>query len=228
MGFDECAPTYDEQLRRGVRLSGRSPEWFARQRVEVVRAYQERIGRRPVDIVEFGCGVGNHVPILRSAFRGSRIVGIDISRQSLSVARRRHGRWDVRFCTPGEFDEAQSADLLYVNGVFHHIPPAEHARWLGYFRRLLRPGGTAAIFDNNPFSPAARLVMRLIPFDRESVMVNPYRFGALMSRCGFSAPQLHFHFLFPHALTFLRPLEHLFRSWPLGAQFGLIAHPATL
>jgi SAM-dependent methyltransferase len=225
MGFDDCALAYDEQLRRGVRLSGRSPEWFAEQRVAIVREYLEGSGRRPIDVLEFGCGVGNHVPILQSAFGGSRIVGIDISRQSLSVARERHGRADVRFCTPTEFDEPQSVDLIYVNGVFHHIPVAEHARWLEYFRRLLRPWGAAAIFDNNPFSLPARLVMRLIPFDRGAVMVNPYRFRSLMSRCGFETPRLQFHFIFPHALSMLRPLERRLRSWPLGAQFGLIAHP---
>jgi SAM-dependent methyltransferase len=227
MGFDEHALVYEQELRQGLRLSGEQPDWFARRRVDIVREYLDAVGRRVADILEFGCGTGNHVPFLGSAFAGARIVGVDVSRESLKVAQARHRAANVRFLTPAEFDEPGSVDLVYVNGVFHHIPPAEHAAWLSYFHRLLRPGGTAAIFDNNPFSLPARLVMGRIPFDRDAIMVNPYRFAALLVRCGFARPRLRFHFIFPGVLGFLRPIESWLDRWPIGAQFGQLTHPAS-
>ncbi|HSW47414.1 MAG TPA: class I SAM-dependent methyltransferase [Phycisphaerae bacterium] len=223
MSFDECALAYDRQLRRGLRLSGEGPEWFARQRVAFVAKHLGQTGHSPNIILEFGCGTGNHVPFLRTAFQDCTIVGVDVSSESLRVARQRHAGDDIRFYTPTEFDEPQSVDLVFVNGVFHHIPPAEHDRWLAYLARLLRPGGSAAIFDNSPFNPGARLVMRLIPFDRDAVMVNPYRFRKQMAEYGFASPRLRFHFIFPRVLSVLRPVEQALARWPIGAQFGLIA-----
>jgi SAM-dependent methyltransferase len=229
MDFDQYAPVYDRDLLRGLCLSGESPEWFATRRIAIVRDWLESQGRRPTDIMDFGCGTGNHIPILADAFPQARITGIDISTDSLELARQQHHQANVRFCTPDDCDEPDLVDLIYINGVFHHIPPADHAEELARCRRLLKPGGVVACFDNNPFSLPARVVMSRIPFDRDAVMVNPYRFRRLMTRCGFTPPQLRFHFVFPRILSPLRPLEEALACCPLGAQFSLIAvnAPAT-
>ena len=36
-----------------------------------------------------------------------------------------------------------------------------------------RPAGYFALFENNPWNPGARLVMRRIPFDRDAIMLSP-------------------------------------------------------
>ena len=131
----------------------------------------------------------------------------------------------MRFCTPGEFREEKAGDLGYVNGVFHHIPAAQHAGWLRHFHRILRPQGTLVVFDNNPFSLPARWVMKRIPFDKDALMVNPYRFSKLMAACGFTPARRRFYFIFPHLLRFLRPAEPLLAVLPLGAQYVLFAGP---
>ncbi len=223
MGFDEIALTYERQLGRGLRLAGEGPEYFARRRAELVAGHLRSRGRTVESIVEFGCGTGNQVAALRRTFAGARLVGLDISRGSLEVAERRHGGANVVFRTPAEFDAPAGADLVFANGVFHHIPPAEHGRWIRYLVRLLRPGGRLAIFENNPWSPAARLVMRLIPFDRDAIMVRPGRLAAGLREAGLEVLAREYWFIFPRALGFLRGLEAPLRGLPLGAQYLLLA-----
>lgn len=223
MSLDGYALTYDQALSRGVSLSGEAPEWFARQRLLIVKAYLEQHSRRPQNILEFGCGTGNHIPLFRRTFEPNRIIGVDISRPSLRVAQIRHGAEDLTLTHPWEFDQPGTMDLIYVNGVFHHIPAVEHEGWLQFLMRALAPGGMLALFDNNPYSLAARLVMRLIPFDRDAVMVNPYRFKRLIHNTGFDATELSFHFLFPRCLRPLRRVEPMLQKLPLGAQYVLFA-----
>ena len=223
MHFDGCALDYEQQLNRGLKISGQGPEWFARLRVELVRDELRRANADVERIIEFGCGTGNNIPFLHQMCENAQLVGVDISEQSLAVARRRHADTNTRFATPQAIDESASVDLVFVNGVFHHIPPAEHGQWIAWLARVLKPGGLLAFFDNNPFSLPARLVMKLIPFDRDAVMVNPYRFTRLLSRSGFHRARPQFHFIFPRPLSFLRSLEQSVSSWPLGAQYSLFA-----
>lgn len=204
-------------------MAGEGPDWFAQQRIAIISQYLHTTGAAVETILEFGCGVGNHIPFLREAFPNSRIVGVDVSEDSLKVAAERYTKASVRFCRPDEFQEEKSVDLVYVNGVFHHIPAVEHPDWLRYFHRILRPKGTLVIFDNNPFSLPARWVMKRIPFDRDAVMVNPYHFSKLLTACGFSHTRRQFHFIFPHVLRVLRPVEPLLTRLPLGAQYALLA-----
>jgi SAM-dependent methyltransferase len=223
MGFDEHALVYDQQLRNGLQLAGDGPEWFAEQRVRAVRGHIDRLGWTVRCVLEFGCGVGNHVPYLRNAFPGSRIVGVDISQQSLDIARARYQGSDVQFHTPDSFTATGEIDLIYINGVFHHIPPQEHADCIRSFRRLLRPGGVVAVFDNNPLSLPARWVMSRIEFDRDAIMVSPRRLARLLSNEGFGVAGVEYHFIFPRMLSFLRPVETSLASLPFGAQYCVLA-----
>lgn len=227
MNFDGHAIKYEEELQRGLRWSGRGPEWFAQQRVAFVQDYLRRLGAVPQHIVDFGCGLGNHVPHFRRAFPGCRIVGIDISPVSLRLAEERNGGTDVRFCLSEEYQERGAADLVYLNGVLHHIPPQSQAVQLKYMASLLRPGGWLAIFDNNPFSLPARLIMYSIPFDHDAVMISPYRLARALLPNGFVDPQVNFHFVFPRQLGILGGLELKLARLPLGAQYSVMASKAN-
>jgi hypothetical protein len=88
---------------------------------------------------------------------------------------------------------------------------------------LLRPGGIMALFENNPWSPPARLVMRRIPFDRGAQMVRPATARRLLRDAGFSpASPPTYLFFFPHAVRRLRRIEPSLRRVPAGAQYLVI------
>ena len=57
--------SYDEDLNKGVMLSGEPPDYFARKRVEFVARSASLKSIDIKKIVEFGCGTGNNIPYLR-------------------------------------------------------------------------------------------------------------------------------------------------------------------
>ena len=217
--FDAYAQQYDADLNKGLRLSGEGRDFFAQGRVAAAAEWMAAQGIRPEHIVDFGCGTGNNIPTLLDAFPDAHVTGFDISAESVQMARE-------RFADDARVDFASSpeglvADWVYMNGVMHHVPAAEQDQVLAQVVRLARPGGAVTIFDNNPFNPGARLVMKLIPFDHNAKMVSPYRLRTGLSAAGLARPELHFLFVFPSVLAPLRRLEPALQRYPIGAQYGV-------
>ena len=100
-------------------------------------------GRRVVDV---GCGSGRAVAEL--ADRGADPVGVDVSEQMISVARRRWPQHDFR---PGTADELPLPDGSVggyrADKVFHEL--AEHARALAEAWRVLAPGGRIVLLGQD-------------------------------------------------------------------------------
>ncbi|HEU4402187.1 MAG TPA: class I SAM-dependent methyltransferase [Candidatus Polarisedimenticolia bacterium] len=225
MTFDHYARQYDEDLQKGIRISGETKEFFIRGRLALARDLFERVGFRPRRILEFGCGIGNNLTVMRELWPDADLVGLDNSETSLEVARERFGSGTIRLRTPEGHRQVREepADWVYCNGVLHHIPVPEREGALRTIRDLLRDGGVFSAFENNPFNPGARLVMRMIPFDRDAVMINPYHLAARLATLRFERISCHFLFAFPRFLSLLRPLEPYLRQIPIGAQYGVFA-----
>jgi SAM-dependent methyltransferase len=223
MDFNDFALNYDEALQQGLTLSGETADYFARRRAEEVARYATAVGCRPHTVLEFGCGTGNNVAHLRATLGCRRFIGLDIASEPLDLARHRHPHPDIAFKRVAEFTATDAADLVFVNGVFHHLHREDHGRTLDIIYSLLASGGLLALFDNNPFNLGARWVMKRIPFDRDARMVSPYRLARCARRVGFVGLTTRFFFIFPSALAALRPLEPRVEHLPIGAQYCLFA-----
>jgi len=124
--------------------------------------------------------------------------------------------------TLADLREGEDFDLCYVNGVFHHIDPAERPEALSLIHRVLRPGGVLALFENNPWNFGARMVMARIPFDRDARMLSPVLTAQLLTRAGFEVLRTDSLFFFPRFLKGLR-FSELFLGWTrLGAQYVVL------
>lgn len=225
MSFDQYVHQYDLDLQRGIRLSGEAREFFARGRLAAVQKHFRQAGVEPRRIVDFGCGDGTNIGIIHELWPDSDVVGLDTSRESLEVARQSLAGPRVRFLPPSEYaaHAEEPADWVFLNGVMHHVPIAERNVVLRSIRGFLRAGGFLTLFDNNPFNPGARLVMRRIPFDRGAVMVNPYRLMSQLAELEFAEISCRFLFIFPRFLSFLRFVEPRVGRLPLGSQYGIYA-----
>jgi hypothetical protein len=69
--------------------------------------------------------------------------------------------------------------------------------------------------------------MRRIPFDRDAKLLSPPHARALLTRAGFDVLRTDFLFLFPRALSLLRPLERRLARFPVGAQYMILCRKAT-
>lgn len=102
------------------------------------------------DVLDLGCGTGFHLPLFAATARTVR--GVDPNPDLLALARRRTRRW---------------ANVELLEGVAQQIPVPDasvdvvHVRWAYFFgpgcepglaelQRVIRPGGTALIIDNDP------------------------------------------------------------------------------
>jgi len=225
MDFDKHSSTYDEDLEKGLVLSGESASYFANGRVDSVKCYLDSKNQRIESIIEFGCGSGNNIHFLRKYFPQAWICGLDLSSKSMSVCKKRYAADDqISVEEIALHSPPPPVDLVFVNGVFHHIHPEDHGVNLDYIQSILKPGGLLVIFENNPFNPGARWVMSRIPFDQDAVMVNPFHLLKQITSRNFVGSFLNFFFIFPKILAGLRRFEKRFINLPIGAQYGLFTH----
>jgi SAM-dependent methyltransferase len=224
--FDQFARRYDAALNEGLAATGESREFFARRRVEWLRDRLHELATRPRTVMDFGCGVGATSGILREVLEAEVVFGVDISRESLDVARDRCSDQAVTFFMPDEWPRGLEVDLVYCNGVFHHIDPMERPACLSFIHRALGPDGVFALWENNPWNPGTRLVMSRIPFDRDAQLMTSGDAVKLLVEQGFSPLRLDYTFVFPHLLRAFRRLEPRLSAWPIGGQYQVLMRRA--
>ena len=150
--FDHFAGSYDHALAQGLASTGENREYFARGRVRWLKACLDRLGFHPESVMEFGCGTGSNLPLLRELTGARSVLGIDVSEKSLEVARSSIAPAVAQLAQPSEYRPAGQIDLAFCNGVFHHIEPGKRASAVEYIRDCLRPGGIFALWENNPWN----------------------------------------------------------------------------
>jgi SAM-dependent methyltransferase len=139
-----CERFYDDRYARGY-----MDDWPA-ARLERVRTI---IGELELPAagtaIDFGCGTGVFTAVLRDCLPGWRIVGLDISRTAIEIARRAVPGCAFHYleeaassvplaaCPPVQIEPAQtganpdpiepgSADLLFTHHVLEHVADLEH------------------------------------------------------------------------------------------------------
>lgn len=227
-GFDQYAADYDTALAQGISVSGEDKIYFARRRVEWLAHCLRLMSKQPARLMDFGCGTGAATPFLLDLLGGESLIGVDTAEMLLKVARREFGSDRVRFANFAEHQPAGDRDLVFCNGVFHHIPVAERNAVVDYIYRSLRPGGLFAPWENNPWNPGTRYVMSRIPFDRDAITLTPREMDRLLRANGFEVLSQDFLFIFPRALRWFRPIESHVSKLPFGAQYQIICRkPAS-
>jgi SAM-dependent methyltransferase len=221
-GFDAYASQYDAALAEGLSVSGETKDYFAQGRVDHLAGRLQELRFRPGSILDFGCGTGTNTPFLLNLDGVSSLLGVDISESSLNIARRLIPDKRAAFSPLDQYRPDGRFDLVFTNGVFHHIPLAERSAAIDYILRALRPGGLLAFWENNPWNPGTRYVMSRVPFDRDAITFSSHEAEGLIRAGGFEVLRTDFLFIFPKMLGFLRSLEPTLVRLPLGAQYQLL------
>jgi SAM-dependent methyltransferase len=220
--FDAYASKYDAALARGLSVSGEDKNYFARGRILWLARCLAGLQKGPRMALDFGCGTGSATPFLLNQLGLYSLLGVDASVRSLAVARRTNDDLRVRFVSLARYRPEGLFDLVFCNGVFHHIAPIDRAAALEIVYSSLRPGGLFAFWENNPWNPGTRYVMRRIPFDRKAITLSPPAARHLLREHGFKVLRTDFLFFFPRFLAWLRPLEFRLARLPLGAQYQIL------
>jgi len=220
--FDAYAAQYEQALHAGLSVSGESPLYFAERRIAWVA--QLLNNEMPVDkVLDYGCGVGLAVSLLEESLQPQEIWGFDPASAAIERAIRDTSSSNTHFVDIAEKIPDGEFDLAYCNGVFHHIDLSQRGLALAHVYRALRPGGWFAFWENNPWNPGTRYVMSRIPFDQDAIVIAPPEARRLLAEAGFTVLRTDAWFVFPKALSWLRPLETLVHRLPLGAQYLVLA-----
>ncbi len=220
--FDSYSANYEEALKRGIDVSGEDSAYFAKGRLRWLDKILTKRGYHPKSVLDFGCGVGNSLPFVREIIEANRIAGIDISSESIAQARQRHAQSGFEIATLDELPDRENFDVVFCNGVFHHIPLTQRAASARLVYRHLRSRGLFAFFENNPLNPGTRYVMSRIPFDRDAITLMPWEARRLLRDAGFKILRTDYLFYFPKPLAWLRVTEPFLARIPLGAQYMIL------
>lgn len=217
--FAGLGDRYGEELARGLRFTGYPAAHFSAKRIERVRALAAEQSVAVNTVLDFGCGAGSALPTLRAAFPGARVIGFEPEPGLRDAARAVAVQAEAEVLDANELAMSAEADLVYCNGVFHHIERADRIAAIATLARALRPGGLACIWDNSPLNPGTRFVMSRIPFDRGAILLGPRELEVLELSAGLTPIVTEFHFVFPRWLRALDGIEPALRRLPVGGQF---------
>ncbi len=164
--YDKIFKIYDEMFRA---------DWLYDILLKVIKEVLG--GEKPASILEFGCGNGRFLKILKEEL-GGEVWGVDISKKMVEEAVKRTGGrivlGDMRWIRLG-----RRFDLIVAAfDVFNHLEPEDVLRFLKNVKRHLSPGGVF-VFDvntevKNPSVPVKRVgsdVVFNINVDEEEVSI---------------------------------------------------------
>lgn len=215
--FDLYTEEYNLLLQQQTGFFSSNEEYFARYKVGLVR---EHLGFEPQRVLEFGCGIGRNIPFLRQAFREAHITGSDISAKSLEVARKNNPGIEFR---PEPDDRLDEFDLIFIAGVFHHIPISEREAVARTIYSRLSPGGHVFVFEHNPYNPVTRRIVDNCPYDEDAVLLKPAELMGLFKKSGYLLQGMGFSLFFPPRFRGLLLLERYLGWLPLGGQYWVQA-----
>lgn len=220
--FDDYSEDYDRALAEGLSVAGENKEYFATRRIQWLRGRLDELRERSERVLDFGCGDGSASELILKYLGARETIGVDTSSRMVALGRRKYGSDCSHFFHMNEYRPNADVDLVYSNGVFHHIAPSDRPQTFDYVYRCLRAGGLFALWENNPWNPGTRYVMSRIPFDRDAIPLTPRESRVSVQAAGFEIVYSDFLFLFPHALRFLRWLEPFVSRYPFGAQYLIL------
>jgi trans-aconitate methyltransferase len=216
--FDAQSEEYEAVLGAQLRFFEGESAYFAEYKVALAREF---VSTEPASILDFGCGVGRSIGFLKRAFPKSHVVGADVSQRSLEKARQSHP--DAEFFHAQELDAARQFEMLFVAGVFHHIPAEQQLEQMCRCAGLLAPGGHLALFEHNPLNPVTRYVVHACQFDRDATLLRLHTMLRLLRAAQLRVVHWRYTLFFPAALRALRRVEPYLGWVPLGGQYAVHA-----
>jgi len=221
--FDRTAREYERLFERWLRIAGASREHFARARLNWLARLLRQREIAPRRVMDFGCGTGMSLSLLADILEAEQVIGLDTSEESLAVARESTDSRRVELATPARYQPQQNLDLVFCNGVFHHVPLAERVAVVNYIHRCLRPGGIFALWENNPWNPIHAFAMKHSEIDRNAIPLPPPESRRLVGLEPFRVIRTDYLFFFPGPFRWIRSLEKSLIKVPFGAQYQVLA-----
>ncbi|HWB63695.1 MAG TPA: class I SAM-dependent methyltransferase [Chitinophagales bacterium] len=221
--FDEFAHNYRDIHNEQTRLLGVESDYFADFKVKEMARLEGDNANKPMHILDYGCGDGIVSRIFSKYFKNSRVTGVDVSSESIAVARSKPAQ-NVSYSIIQGDDiplPDQSVDIIFIAMVLHHINFNKHQAIISEFLRVLVPGGRLYIFEHNPFNPVTRYFVNTCPFDEDAQLLSPSYLTKMLRLNQLGLIDVSYLFFLPRhrVLKSLLFIENYLRWLPLGGQY---------
>jgi SAM-dependent methyltransferase len=217
--FDNYIENYNSLLQENTRFFSDNETYFARYKVDILRRAVPGSAKR---LLEYGCGIGRNIPFLRAAFPNATIAGSDISAPSLEFARKENPGIDF-FVEDDNSVASETYNVIFIAGVFHHIPSEQRLPIMKNLYSRLSIGGSIVIFEHNPYNPVTRKLVNDCPYDSDAVLLKPKELKSLLTSAGLTLSGGAYCLFVPPSLPALLHLETKLGWLPLGGQYWVMA-----
>ena len=215
--FDDYSHTYKKTLRNSLKVFKKDDCFFDIVKINNLSNYVIK-DKKAYDILDFGCGIGKLTGLLAAVNQHARVVGYDISKQSITLAEKQNAEYQkISFCH--EIPQDSRYDFIIVANVFHHIKSRQHIHNLNILKNKLKPNGEIIVFEHNPFNPLTRYIVNNCPFDADAKLISLNRFIKLADQCQLRVKLKKYILFFPWQVNVLRRIEWHIGQIPLGAQY---------
>lgn len=191
-----------------------SKKWVLYRSIE--KSYVKSQKSNVYRVLDVGCGTGGAVIDLAKLLPDAEVVGVDVVEQQIAITKERIKKYGVRAAQALAYDGQTlpfpdaSFDAVYSSDVLGHV--SDVSEWLSELSRVLKPGGSLAMFSESALGRHA--VIRRYLLDR-GLNVDPHAafhislyakqdLQKLLEQAGFGVPRIYSVFLFAF---FLHPDE---------------------
>lgn len=114
--------------------------------LRVTKAFSSLIEniKRPTNILEIGCGIGDICQKMSEYWENSQVMGLDISKRSIEIAKKLFSSEKISF-VEGILDAeklGKQFDLIVLMDVYEHIAETDRKAFQDNLKKLLCPNGT--------------------------------------------------------------------------------------
>lgn len=176
-----------------------------------------------INILDFGCGVGTHIPAIIRQIPGASITGADISAPSLAQAENNLGQLAHFIQTSSHLTEIPDNfyNTIFVSCVLHHVEPEQRAEILTLLKEKLTADGFILIFEHNPYNPITRYAVAHCKLDKNASLLPLHNLRKILRTLDYKNVTGFYTVFFPNFLSMLRKYEKLLAKIPIGAQYGI-------
>jgi SAM-dependent methyltransferase len=131
--------------------------------LQVIRISLQAAGKTDVEsILDFPCGWGRVLRVLKVAFPGARLTASDIDRDGVDFCAGAFGARPVYSALdPDDVDLGEKFDLIWCGSLFTHFPARRWPGFLDLFARSLKPDGVL-VFTTLPGDLSKPLLRTLV------------------------------------------------------------------
>lgn len=216
--FDDYTKEYEDLLQTQHKRFG-NVSYYSKYKIDILKSISHL--SKPINILEFGCGIGRNLPFLESGFMDSTIYGFDISKKSIKKAKQDNP--NIKFIKSDDFKNYDNFfDLIFIAGVYHHIPVEQRNFVSQQIYKLCKSNAKIVIFEHNPYNPLTMKMVNTCEFDKDAVVLKKNELIKLFLDNNYSYINSSYTLFLPPKLKILNFIEKYLFWCPLGGQYYIV------